>query len=59
LLSQFVDPEWGAQRISSLYQSYAVQLREILRKLGLASISQLRGRKDLLRFLGGNDGRHQ
>jgi len=57
LLSQFVDPEWGAKRISNLYQSYAVQLREILRKLGLASISQLRGRKDLLRFKGGSDGR--
>ena len=52
LLSQFVDPEWGAQRISNLYQSYAIQLRTILRKLGLTSITQLRGRKDLLRYLG-------
>jgi glutamate synthase domain-containing protein 2 len=52
LLSQFVSPEWGAQRISNLYQSYADQLREILRKLGLTSIGQLRGRKDLLRYIG-------
>jgi glutamate synthase domain-containing protein 2 len=51
LLSQFVDPDWGAERISNLYQSYALQLREILRKLGLTSITQLRGRKDLLRYL--------
>jgi glutamate synthase domain-containing protein 2 len=54
LLSQFVKPEWGAQRIDNLYQSYAYQLREILRKLGLTSIEQLRGRKDLLRYLGSN-----
>jgi glutamate synthase domain-containing protein 2 len=52
LLSQFVNPEWGAQRISNLYQSYAYQVREILRKLGLTNIRQLRGRKDLLRYLG-------
>jgi glutamate synthase domain-containing protein 2 len=52
LLSQFVTPDWGAQRISNLYGSYAYQLRDILRKLGLTSIGQLRGRKDLLRYLG-------
>jgi glutamate synthase domain-containing protein 2 len=52
LLSQFVDPAWGAERISNLYQSYALQLGEILRKLGLSSISELRGRVDLLRYLG-------
>jgi glutamate synthase domain-containing protein 2 len=54
LLSQFVTPEWGAERISNLYQSYADQLREILRRLGLNDIRQLRGRKDLLRYLGNN-----
>jgi glutamate synthase domain-containing protein 2 len=52
LLSQFIDPEWGAQRISNLYAAYASELREILRKLGLTSIRQLRGRKDLLRYIG-------
>lgn len=52
LLSQFIDPEWGAERISNLFSSYASQLREILRKLGLTSIRQLRGRKDLLRYTG-------
>lgn len=54
LLSQFVTHQWGAERISNLYQSYADQLREILRRLGLSSIHQLRGRKDLLRYLGNN-----
>ena len=47
-LSQLVDPDWGAERISNLYSSFALQLREILRKLGLQSIRELRGRTDLL-----------
>jgi glutamate synthase domain-containing protein 2 len=55
LLSQFVSPTWGAQRIINLYQSYAYQLQEILRKLGLTGIGQLRGRKDLLRYLGSGE----
>jgi glutamate synthase domain-containing protein 2 len=55
LLSQFVDPDWGGQRISNLYQSYALQLRQILRRLGLRDIRQLRGRKDLLRYLGSHE----
>ena len=54
LLSQFIVPEWGAERISNLYTSFAFQLRDILRRLGLKSIRELRGRKDLLRYIGGN-----
>ena len=58
LLSQLVTPEWGAQRISNLFESYAYRLREILRRLGFKDIRALRGRKDLLRYLGQNgDGR--
>ena len=53
LLSDFVDPEWGAERISNLYQSFEFQLKDILRKLGLSSIRELRGRKDLLVYKGG------
>ena len=49
-LSLLVDPEWGAQRISNLYASYAYQLRTILRKLGLTNIQDLRGRTDLLKY---------
>lgn len=48
-LTQLVDPDWGAERISNLYASYAFQLRGVLRKLGLHSIRDLRGRTDLLR----------
>jgi glutamate synthase domain-containing protein 2 len=47
-LSQLVDPDWGAERIGRLYESYQMQLRKILRGLGLRSISDLRGRTDLL-----------
>ena len=49
-LSLLVEPDWGAERISNLYASYARQLREILRKLGLNDIRALRGRTDLLKY---------
>jgi len=47
-LSQLIDPDWGAKRISNLYRSFQLQLRYILRRLGLRSIRELRGRTDLL-----------
>ena len=52
LLAEFVTPEWGAERISNLFKSYDYQLKEILRRLGLSSIKELRGRKDLLVYRG-------
>ena len=51
-LSQFVDPEWGAERLGNLYRSYRLQLEEILRRLGLGSVRELRGRTDLLLYRG-------
>lgn len=50
-LTQLVDPDWGAERIINLYYSYAYQLRDILRRLGLSSIRSLRGRTDLLVYV--------
>ncbi len=47
-LSLLIESEWGAQRISNLYASYAGQLSDILRRLGLKNIRELRGRTDLL-----------
>ena len=47
-LATLVDSDWGAMRISNLYRSIQQQLRDILRRLGLTSIRQLRGRPDLL-----------
>jgi len=49
-LVELVDSDWGAQRISNLYEAFAYQLRDILRKLGLKSIRELRGRRDLLLY---------
>jgi glutamate synthase domain-containing protein 2 len=51
-LQQLVEPEWGAARLSNLYESFQSELRTILRRLGLASIRDLRGRKDLLLYRG-------
>ncbi len=52
LLSQLMPVDWGAERISNLYAAYALQLHEILCKLGLRSIRALRGRRDLLKYVG-------
>jgi glutamate synthase domain-containing protein 2 len=49
-LSLLIDPAWGAERIGNLYAAYAAQLRDLLRRLGLASIRDLRGRTDLLAY---------
>jgi glutamate synthase domain-containing protein 2 len=53
-LSRLVDPEWGAERLVNLYASMQDQLRDLLRRLGLASIRELRGRTDLLVYRRGN-----
>jgi len=47
-LSLLIDPAWGAERIGNLYAAFAGELRQLLRRLGLASIRELRGRTDLL-----------
>jgi glutamate synthase domain-containing protein 2 len=57
-LSELVKPEWGAARVSNLYRSYAEQLADLLRRLGLASIRELRGRTDLLVYRNGDGGSH-
>jgi glutamate synthase domain-containing protein 2 len=57
-LSQLVDPNWGAERISRLYASYQKQLRNVLRRLGLRSVQELRGRMDLLNYRGEEGDHH-
>jgi glutamate synthase domain-containing protein 2 len=47
-LSLLVDPELAAERIGKMYASFAWQIRDILRRLGLKDIRELRGRTDLL-----------
>ncbi len=57
-LSLLVDPAWGAERISQLYGAFAQDLAGILRRLGLSTIRDLRGRTDLLRYVSqGTDGK--
>ena len=47
-LSQLVEIDWGAERLGNLYQSFQLQLRDLLRRLGLQRIRDLVGRTDLL-----------
>jgi glutamate synthase domain-containing protein 2 len=51
-LSLLVDPAWGARRIGNLYASIQLQLRDILRRLGMRSVRELRGRTDTLIYRG-------
>ena len=44
--------------ISRLYASYQMQLRDILCRLGLRSVQELRGRMDLLNYRGEEGGHH-
>jgi glutamate synthase domain-containing protein 2 len=50
-LSRLIEPEWAARRVSNLYRSFARQLEDLLRRLGLASVRELRGRRDLLVYV--------
>ena len=49
-LSLLLDPSWGATRLSNLYASFHLQLKETLRRLGMSSVRELRGRTDVLRY---------
>ncbi|MGO9180728.1 MAG: FMN-binding glutamate synthase family protein [Candidatus Limnocylindrales bacterium] len=51
-LSELVDPDWGAERLGRLYGSFERQLREILRRLALPGVRTLRGRTEVLRYVG-------
>jgi glutamate synthase domain-containing protein 2 len=44
--------------VSNLYRSYAEQLSDLLRRLGLHGIRELRGRTDLLLYRNGDGGSH-
>ncbi len=56
-LSQLVETSWGATRLSKLYQSFQLQLGDLLRRLGLGRIRDLVGRTDLLTYRGQAGGR--
>jgi len=50
LQNQF-NTEWGSQRIINLYNAWRIELVDILRRLGMRRVSDLRGRTDLLMHL--------
>ncbi len=50
-MSKLVDPKISTERIVNLYTSWQLQLANIVKKLGLKSIRELRGRTDLLIYL--------
>lgn len=47
-LSEMVDVDWGTQRIINLYTAWRKELVGILKKFGIRSVRELRGRSDLL-----------
>ncbi len=50
-LSVAYDSDWGRGRILNLFSSWAIQLQDILWRLGMKSITELVGRSDLLTHL--------
>jgi len=55
-LSRLVDPDWGAERVSRLYSSFQREIAGILRRLGMRSVRELRGRTDVLMYVGEGSG---
>jgi glutamate synthase domain-containing protein 2 len=51
-LAKQIEPMNAGQRIANLYASWRIQLADILVRLGLGSVGELRGRTDLLVYLG-------
>ena len=50
-LSEKMSVEWGSQRIINLYSAWRKELVGILGSFGMSSVSELRGRTDLLMHL--------
>ena len=50
-LQEWVPQDWAVQRLDNLYGAMQWRMREILRKLGLDDVTQLRGRTDLLQYI--------
>jgi len=54
-LKEWVQEDWGEERLYNFYSAVQWRLRDIMRKLGLEAIGDLRGRTDLLRYVAGDD----
>ena len=51
VLAKKMDVEWGTQRLINLYSAWRKVLVGILQRFGLRSVTELRGRTDLLLHL--------
>jgi len=51
-LTDRLDPEWGADRLVNLVDSWTLEIKEILGALGVNAIESLRGNRERLRALG-------
>jgi glutamate synthase domain-containing protein 2 len=47
-----LDPDWGAERLVNLVNSWSTELKEILGALGVNAVESLRGNRERLRSLG-------
>jgi len=47
-LSVMYDADWGSRRLMNVFHSWAIQLQDILWRLGMKSVRELVGRSDLL-----------
>ena len=47
-----LDPEWGAERLVNLVDSWSLEVKEVLGALGVNAIESLRGNRERLRTLG-------
>lgn len=47
-----VDPEWGAERLINLVNSWSLEIKEVLGAVGINAIESLRGNRERLRTLG-------
>jgi len=47
-----LDPDWGAERLVNLVNSWSIELKEILGALGVNAVESLRGNRERLRSLG-------
>ncbi len=50
-MSALINSEWARRRIVNMHNAWARELRMILKKLGMKSIRELRGRTDVLVYL--------
>jgi glutamate synthase domain-containing protein 2/Na+-translocating ferredoxin:NAD+ oxidoreductase RNF subunit RnfB len=47
-ISELYEVKWAAQRLINLFNAWCLQLQDILYRLGVRSVRELRGRSDLL-----------